>query len=182
MTTTTDLEQLKYPIGKFSRPISITQDDITRWIAEIESLPSKLRNAVKTLNDTQLDTPYRPDGWTVRQVVHHLPDSHLNSYIRFKLALTEDNPTVKPYFEERWAELPDGKTAPIEPSLTLLESLHQRWALTLRYITSEQWQRTFFHPESKKEFRIDGILALYAWHGKHHLAHITELKKRMSWG
>jgi hypothetical protein len=177
-----DIEQLKYPIGKFSRPAEISQSDISRWIAEIEALPAQVREAVRSLNDTQLDTPYRPEGWTVRQVVHHLPDSHMNSYIRFKLALTEDNPTIKPYFEERWAQLPDGKSAPINLSLALLEALHKRWVLTLRYITAEQWQRTFFHPDHKKDLRIDGVLALYAWHGKHHLAHITELKKRMGWG
>jgi hypothetical protein len=176
-----NLDQLKYPIGKFSRPTSVSANDIAQWISEIENLPAQLRKAVEILNDKQLDTPYRPDGWTVRQVVHHLPDSHLNSYIRFKLALTEDNPTIKPYLEERWAELPEAKTAPVNVSLDLLESLHKRWALMLRNISPEQRKRTFFHPESKKDFPLDVILALYAWHGKHHLAHITELKKRMGW-
>jgi len=176
-----NLDQLKYPIGKFSRPTTITTHDITQWITEIEMLPAQVRTAVESLNDAQLDTPYRPEGWTVRQLAHHLPDSHLNSYIRFKLALTEDNPTIKPYMEERWAELPDGKTAPIATSLDLLESLHKRWVQTLHNITPEQWQRTFFHPESKKEFPLDVVLSIYVWHGKHHLAHITELKKRMDW-
>ncbi len=176
-----NLNQLKYPIGKFSLPAAISPEDIRQWIAEIEMLPGLLRNAVEPLNDAQLNTPYRPQGWTVRQVVHHLPDSHLNSYIRFKLALTEDNPVIKPYREEQWAELPDGKTAPIAVSLVLLESLHQRWVSALRNITPEQWRRTFFHPESKRDLRLDSVLALYAWHGKHHLAHLVELKKRMEW-
>jgi len=180
-TAQVTLDQLKYPIGKFSRPAFISSADISKWIQEIESLPEQLRETVGGLSDAQLDTPYRPDGWTVRQVVHHLPDSHINSYIRFKLALTEDNPTVKPYMEERWAELPEAKTAPLKISLDLLEALHKRWVIALRNITSEQWKRTFFHPESKRENRLDETLAMYAWHGKHHLAHIMELRKRMGW-
>lgn len=174
-------EEFKYPIGKFTRVASISAQDLSKWISDIEALPSQLHDAVKNLNDAQLDTPYRPGGWTIRQVVHHLPDSHMNSYIRFKLALTEDNPTIKPYMEERWAELPEAKTADAQLSLDLLAALHKRWAQMLRNMTAEQWKRTFFHPESNKEFPLEIILSLYAWHGKHHLAHITELKKRMGW-
>ncbi len=175
------LDQLKYPIGKFSRPAFISPADISKWIDEIEYLPKQLRKAVENLFDAQLDTPYRPEGWTVRQVVHHLPDSHLNSYVRFKLALTEDNPTIKPYMEARWAELPEAKSAPANVSLDLLDAVHQRWVIMLRKITSEQWKRTFFHPESKRESKLDEVLAMYAWHGKHHLSHIMELKKREGW-
>lgn len=174
-------DSLKYPIGKYMRPVSVTERDIAHWISEIEMLPPLLCASVEGLTDAQLNTPYRPDGWTVRQVVHHLPDSHMNSYIRFKLALTENSPVIKPYLEERWAELPDGKSAPVNVSLELLDALHQRWALTLRNITQEQWKRIFIHPESKKEFPLDIALSIYAWHGRHHLAHITELKKRMGW-
>jgi uncharacterized damage-inducible protein DinB len=135
---------------------------------------------VKGLTDEQLDTPYRSGGWTVRQVVHHVPDSHLNSYVRFKLALTEDNPTIKPYEEGRWAELSDSNSTPVEVSLTLLESLHDRWVRLLRSLTPEQWKRTFRHPELG-EMTLEKTLALYAWHGKHHVAHITELRKERSW-
>jgi len=174
-------DQLKYPIGKFLRPAFISFTDISKWMDEIESLPKQLRKEIETLNDSQLDTPYRPDGWSVRQVVHHLPDSHLNSYIRFKLALTEDNPTIKPYMEDRWAELPDSNSAPILVSLDLLDALHRRWVSVLKNMTKEQWNRTFYHPENKRENRLDEVLAMYAWHGRHHLAHITELKKRMGW-
>lgn len=180
-TTQVSLEQLKYPIGKFSRPAFVTPADISKWIDEIEILPKQLRKEVESLSDAQLDTPYRPDGWTVRQVVHHFPDSHINSYVRFKLALTEDNPTIKPYIEQRWAELPDGKNASIEVSLNLLEAVHQRWALCLKNMTAEQWKRTFIHPERNQSYKLDEALAMYAWHGKHHVAHITALKERMDW-
>ncbi|HXH17866.1 MAG TPA: bacillithiol transferase BstA [Chitinophagales bacterium] len=175
------LGQLKYPIGKFSKPVSVSPVDISKWINEIATLPGWLRKEVEPLSNSQLDTPYRPEGWTVRQVVHHLPDSHVNGYIRFKLALTEDNPAIKPYMEDRWAELPEAKTAPVKISLDLLDTIHQRWVLMLRSLTPEQWKRTFYHPERKRENRLDEVLAMYAWHGKHHLAHITELKKRMGW-
>jgi uncharacterized damage-inducible protein DinB len=139
-----------------------------------------LRAAVRGLSETQLDTEYRPGGWTVRQVVHHMPDSHLNSYVRFKLALTEDEPTIKPYAEDRWAELADSKATPVEVSLTLLDSLHDRWVRLLRPLGEEEWKRTFRHP-SLGPMTLEKTLALYAWHGRHHVAHITELRKRMSW-
>jgi uncharacterized damage-inducible protein DinB len=139
-----------------------------------------LRSAVADLNEDQLATPYRPGGWNVRQVVHHLPDSHLNSYIRFRLALTEDNPVVKPYQEAAWAELHDARSAPIELSLALLESLHQRWALLLRSLSERDFARTFQHPELG-QLTLAWNLGLYAWHGRHHLAHITNLRTNQGW-
>ncbi len=170
----------RYPAGKFSWPKEVTEDDRKQFIAQIEEAPAKLRAAVTGLTDAQLDTPYRDGGWTVRQVVHHLPDSHLNAYIRFKLALTEDEPTIKPYEQQLWAELPDSKTAPIDMSLDLLESLHQRWVLTLRAMTPADFARTLRHPELGV-VRLDRYLASYAWHGRHHVAHITELRKAKGW-
>jgi hypothetical protein len=133
------------------------------------------------LTEAQFDTPYRPGGWTVRQVVHHVPDSHLNAYLRFKLALTEENPTIKPYEEARWAELPDTAGTQIGVSLVMLEALHRRWVNLLRSMSEEQWGRTYFHPDQNKSLRLDGVLAMYSWHGKHHTAHITGLRERMGW-
>jgi hypothetical protein len=171
---------LRYPIGKFKFEESITEDQRQRFIDQIEGTPAELRVAVQGLSLEQLDTPYRPGGWTVRQVVHHLPDSHLNSYARFKLALTEDEPTIKPYYEERWAELDDARNAPIEISLTLLESLHRRWVLLLRSLAPQEFARTFKHPELGV-VSLDKNINLYAWHGRHHVAHITSLRERMGW-
>ncbi len=171
---------LSYPIGKYAEPESITPALIAQWIDEIEAAPAQLRQAVHGLDDAQLDTPYRPGGWTVRQVVHHVPDSHLNSYVRFKLAVTEPEPTIKPYDEAKWAELPDGRTGPIEPSLQLLESLHVRWVRLLRSLSEADWRRKFTHPE-RGLVRLDATLGLYAWHGKHHAAHITGLRHRTGW-
>lgn len=168
-----DLEELKYPIGKFQRPKRITLETLGRWIDEIEHLPHQIRVAVQGLNENQLNTPYRPGGWTIRQVIHHLPDSHINSYVRFRWALTEDKPTIKAYYEDRWAELSDAKNANIEISLILLEALHIRWSLLLRSLNLEQLQKTFVHPESKAKIRLDENIGIYAWHGKHHLAHIN---------
>jgi hypothetical protein len=147
---------------------------------EIEQAPARLRAVVAGLSDAQLDTPYRPVGWTVRQVVHHVPDSHLNSYVRFRLALTEKEPTIKPYDESRWAELTDARTAPIEISLALLESLHARWTLLLHSLKPEDFSREFRHPELGT-VSLDKNLALYAWHGRHHVAHIASLRERMGW-
>jgi hypothetical protein len=171
---------LRYPIGRFRLEGEITQEQIATWIREIEEAPSALRQAVAGLTEGQLDTPYRPEGWTVRQVVHHLADSHINSFVRFKLALTEENPVIKPYFEERWADLADGRTAPIAPSLALLEALHQRWVVLLRSLAPADRGKTFRHPEYG-ERTLDRTLGLYAWHGKHHIAHITSLRERMGW-
>lgn len=170
----------RYPIGKFSYEGSLNDNQKLAFLNDIAQAPTQLRAAVKGLSDSQLDTPYRPEGWTVKQVVHHVPDSHLNSYVRFKLALTEDEPTIKPYAEDRWAQLEDTRATPIEVSLTLLDSLHDRWVRLLRSLTPEQWKRTFRHPELGA-MTLEKTLALYAWHGKHHVAHITELRKRMSW-
>lgn len=174
------MENLSFPIGKFAYDAAADQERKGVFMDEIAQTPPRLKAAIAGLSDKQLDTAYRPGGWTVRQVVHHVPDSHLNSYVRFKLALTEDNPTIKPYAEDRWAELTDTQSTPIEVSLTLLESLHDRWVRLLRSLTPEQWKRTFRHPELG-EMNLEKTLALYAWHGKHHVAHITELRKRMSW-
>ena len=170
----------RYPIGKFDRKITVTKEMRREFINTIESLPSQLRKEVENLSEQQLDTPYREDGWTIRQVVHHLPDSHINAYVRFKLALTEDNPAIKTYEEHLWAELPDSVKTPIDVSLNLLESLHARWAILLRSMTDEQFEKTFQHPEWGN-ITLSKTLALYAWHSKHHLAHITELKKKMGW-
>jgi uncharacterized damage-inducible protein DinB len=177
METETDL---RYPVGRFKRPDRLTQEEREAHIAAIAETPARLRAAVANLNFEQLDTPYRPGGWTVRQLVHHLPDSHMNSYIRFRLALTEDEPTIKAYDEARWAELADAKTSPIEPSLALLENLHKRWVMLLRSLTPSDWERTFRHPELGP-MRLDQNLALYGWHGRHHVAHITSLRERQGW-
>jgi len=174
------MEDLRFPVGKFHYDKSPSDQQKQVFLEEIAQTPTLLRGAVAGLADSQLDTPYRPGGWTVRQVVHHVPDSHLNSYMRFKLALTEDEPTIKTYAEDRWAELADSKATPIEVSLTLLDSLHDRWVRLLRSLTPEEWKRTFRHPELGP-MTLEKTLALYAWHGRHHVAHITELRKRMSW-
>jgi hypothetical protein len=174
------LEELRFPIGQFTRPKEVTPAQFDTYIQEIERFPYDLRESVSGLTDAQLDTPYREGGWTIRQVVHHLFDSHANSYIRLKLALTEDHPTIRPYDEATWAELDDAKHAPIELSLNLIEDLHKRWIINLRKLTPEQKERTYNHPESGV-WRIDQYAAMYAWHGKHHRAHITGLKQRMGW-
>jgi len=176
-----NLEKLKFPIGLYEKPSVISSDILKNYILDISTFPTRLRNEVAGLSEQQLDTPYREGGWTIRQVVHHCADSHMNSLIRFKLALTEDKPTIKSYFEERWAELEDSKNMPIEPSLKLLEGLHERWTILLQRLTKEQLERSFIHPEHGKEFRIDENIGVYAWHCNHHLAHITELKKSKNW-
>ncbi len=175
-----ELNELRYPLGKFSASEEITDESIKKFIKTIEETPAKLRNAVQDLTEMQLDTPYRPGGWTIRQVVHHLPDSHINSYVRFKLALTEDKPTIKTYDEAKWAELEDSKITPVEVSLSLLESLHKRWVVLLRSMSEKDFHKTVNHPEWG-EIRLDRMLALYAWHCKHHLAHITNLRQRTGW-
>lgn len=177
--STLDLNELKYPIGKFNKPERITLETIGRWIDEIEHLPHQIRNAVGDLNQQQLEIPYRPGGWTIRQVIHHLPDSHMNSYIRFRWALTEDKPTIKAYYEDRWAELQDAKHGSIDMSLILLEAIHIRWSVLLRSMTLEQFHRCFIHPETRKEVGLDESIGLYAWHGKHHLAHIDNCIKEI---
>ena len=174
------MEDLRYPIGRFTFPEEVTPGERQAWIAQIAEAPGKLRAAVAGLGADQLDTPYRPGGWSVRQVIHHLPDSHINSYVRFKLALTEDTPVIKPYDEARWAELPDAATTPVEASLALLDSLHQRWVRLLESMTDSDFQRSFRHPELGL-VRLDRNVALYAWHGRHHVAHILGLRERRGW-
>jgi DinB superfamily len=174
---TTDI---RYPTGRFARPEQVTTEQRAQAIATIASTPAMLRAAVKGLNEQQLDTPYRPEGWTVRQVVHHLPDSHLNAYVRVKLALTEDKPTVKPYFESRWAELPDSRTTPAEVSLTMMDVLHDRWVRVLQGMQAADFAREIIHPEHGP-MSLDVLLAMYAWHGPHHVAQITELRRARGW-
>jgi len=194
-------DDLRYPIGEFDPPKEIAAELRTRLIQDIAEAPAFLRKAVAGLSDEQLSTPYRPGGWTVRQVVHHLPDSHLNGYSRMKLALTEDLPIIKPYDQEKWV-LVTAARVPIEASLRLLEGLHELWAAMLRSLSEEQWHRGFIHPalvgppdeeHAKQPWRrgfiaddrgvltVEGILPTYAWHGKHHIAHITSLRERMGW-
>jgi uncharacterized damage-inducible protein DinB len=171
----------RYPIGAFQFAGNANAASRVRCIAEIAAAPGYLRMAVTDLAPPQLDTRYREGGWTIRQVVHHVPDSHLNAYTRFKLALTEDEPTIKPYEEARWAELPDVRTTPLETSLTLLECLHRRWVLLLRDLTPADFSRRFKHPEQGRSIELDEVLAMYAWHGQHHVAQITSLRSRMGW-
>lgn len=173
-------ENLRYPIGRYEPLKSMTAEQRAAWIRDLEQLPARLRDAVAGLNDRQLDTPYRPGGWTVRQVVHHYPDSHMNAYTRFRLALTEDSPTVKTYEEARWAELADAKTAPVEISLTLLDGLHARWTALLKSLGETDFARTFKHPEWG-EITLDWALGSYAWHSHHHVAQITSLRHREGW-
>lgn len=174
------MDDLRYPVGKFQPEEHI--DDVRRaeLIQQIAETPSKLKAALQALSEKQLDTPYREGGWTVRQVVHHVSDSHMNSYIRFRLALTEDEPTIKPYEEKLWAELHDARTAPVTLSLQLLESLHARWIVLLRSLKPADFGRTFRHPVNGVR-NVDWLLQLYGWHGRHHVAHITSLRERMKW-
>ena len=177
--TTVAATDPRYPVGKFSYQDSISYEKREKFLDEVAQAPAKLRAAVQGLSDAQLDTPYRDGGWTPRQVVHHVADSHMNAFIRFKLALTEDNPTIKPYAENLWAELADAKL-PLETSLVMVDQVHHRWITVLRAMTESQWARTFNHPENGMR-RLDQVLGLYAWHGRHHVAHITELRERKGW-
>lgn len=178
---TATLDDLKYPVGKFAIPTSFSPLEIQQWIDTIEQLPAKMRKEVTSLSDAQLDTQYRDGGWTIRQVVHHVADSHVNCYCRIKLILTEDNPTIRPYLEAKWAEVKEAKTAPVEISLNILDAIHKRMVMALRNITIEDLDRTYYHPENKQTNPLKVLIALYSWHSRHHLAHITELKKRKGW-
>ena len=182
MTAPEPTDDLRYPVGPFRFDGAVSAARREQWIGEIAAAPAHLRAAVAGLTSAQLDTPYRTNGWTVRQVAHHLPDSHLNAYTRIKLALTEEVPTIKPYEEARWAELPDARTGPIEPSLALLQSLHERWLMLLRQLRPADFERRFRHPEHGRIFGLDEVVAMYAWHGRHHVAHITSLRRRLGWG
>jgi hypothetical protein len=173
--------QLKYPIGEFNPPSDYTPSFIRECIAHFEAFPKALTNEVAHLQPDQLNTPYRPGGWTIRQVVHHCADSHMNSLIRFKLALTEENPTIKPYLEDKWAELPDTTTLPVDSSLKILEGVHVRWVCLLKSFTEKELNLTFYHPQLQKSITLAYAIAMYTWHSQHHLAHITSLKKRMGW-
>ncbi|NJN42488.1 MAG: putative metal-dependent hydrolase [Flammeovirgaceae bacterium] len=173
-------DQLKYPIGKFIAQDSYTVTELTEFIRRIEALPQKLKRAISGLSDQQFDSPYREGGWTVRQVVHHLADSHTNAYIRFKWALTEDSPTIKTYNEKLWAETPETKLD-INLSVNLIQSLHTKFVALLSSLSSTDWNKQFFHPDSKQYIKLERMAALYAWHGEHHVAHITSLIKRMNW-
>jgi uncharacterized damage-inducible protein DinB len=174
------MTDLRYPIGKFQKKDALSPADRTECVRRIAEAPKNLRAAVAGLSDEQFQTPYRPEGWTVRQVVNHVADSHLNAYIRFKLALTEDAPAIKTYRENVWAELIDGRTAPAEHSLALLDALHVRWVMLLRSMGEADFQRTFLHPDACV-LKLDFLLQLYAWHGAHHTAHITNLRTRSGW-
>ena len=169
----------RYPIGEFTPPAAITPGMRTAAITAIAELPARMRDAVKGLSEAQLDTPYRAGGWTVRQVVHHVPDSHMNAFVRVKLALTEDNPTIKPYDQDAFAQLPD-QTLPIEVSLSLLESLHARWVAVLKALTPQEFARPLVHPEIGP-ISVDYLVQLYGWHSRHHVAHITRLREREGW-
>ena len=175
------MDDLRYPTGRFQRPAAaLSPAERRRHIETIAGTPAAMRKAVQGLTDAQLDTPYRPGGWTARQVVHHVPDSHMNAYVRFKLALTEERPTIKPYDENRWAALGDVVATPIATSLALLDALHERWVLLLGGIAQGDFERPFVHPENGP-MTLDQLLALYAWHGPHHVAHITNLRERSGW-
>jgi uncharacterized damage-inducible protein DinB len=174
------MEALKYPIGKYAeQPFSEKQ--LGEWLFDIEVLPLHIEHAILNLDEAQLHTPYRPGGWTVHQLVHHVADSHMNAYIRFKLGLTEENPAIKPYEEKLWAEMDDTKNLPVNISLTILFAVHKRMLEVLKSITTEQWNRTVFHPEHQKTMTLWYLLGNYAWHGKHHTSHITALRERMGW-
>jgi uncharacterized damage-inducible protein DinB len=174
------MTERQYPVGKFERQTNYHPNEIAEFIQILEQLPAQMRMAVKGLSDAQLETEYREGGWTLRQVVHHVPDSHMNSFVRFKLALTEENPTIKPYDEAAWALLSDTRDTPVAVSLDLLEALHARWVILLRSIKPEDWKRTFNHP-ANGSMTLEYALALYAWHSRHHLAHITGTRTRMGW-
>ena len=171
---------LRYPVGPFKRPVDWSPAERAAAIVVIAELPQKMATAVASLTDAQLNTPYRPDGWTVRQVVHHVADSHMNAYIRMRLAATQDNPTISPYDQDRWAALADSRRMNVNVSLMLLEALHARWVVFLRDLSPAEFARPFVHPESGKQ-SIDTAVALYAWHSRHHTAHITSLRERNGW-
>jgi DinB family protein len=170
----TEIEKLKFPLGKFEKPAMIQDSKILEWIRQIELFPARLTDLVNGLTIAELDWQYRPDGWTIKQLVHHCADSHMNSFIRFKLTLTEDQPIIKPYFEDKWAELPDTLEVDISASLKIIEGLHLRWTTLLKSLTPIEWTREFIHPEHGTRFSVGENIALYAWHSNHHLAHVKQ--------
>lgn len=169
-----DLENFQYPIGKFEKPKIISKDHIELWVSQIEQFPKKLNELVLALSNSELNWKYRQDGWTIKKVVHHCADSHMNSFIRFKLCLTEELPTIKPYFENKWAELPDTYETDISESLKIIEGLHARWTVLLKSLNSDDFQKEFIHPEHGKRFSIAENIGIYAWHCNHHSAHIEQ--------
>ena len=173
-------EELRYPIGKYE-PKPFSEEQKEEWLADIKFLPNILENTLSNLDEQQIHTPYREGGWTVHQLVHHIADSHMNAYCRFKLGYTEENPTIRPYEEKAWATTADVQMLPINISLTLLHALHQRWSTFLESLTNADWQRTVVHPEHGKQFTLWHLVGMYSWHGRHHTAHITSLKERMGW-
>ena len=174
------MEDVRYPIGKYE-PKRFQEEQKEEWLADIKFLPQALENAVLNLDEEQLKTPYRAGGWTVHQLVHHVADSHLNAYCRFKLGYTEEKATIRPYEEKLWASTADVQDLPVNVSLTLLHALHQRWHYFLQHFSDTDWQRTIYHPEHQKEFTLWHLLGMYAWHSRHHTAHITALRERMGW-
>lgn len=170
----------RYPIGKYE-PQPYSEQQKQAWLLDLQFLPEALERAISNLDEAQLDTPYREGGWTVRQLVHHVADSHMNAYIRFKLGLTEDKPTIKPYEEQEWALLADNQAVPINVSLTLLHALHIRWVATINNLSEEQWNRLVVHPAANREMSLWFLLGLYAWHGNHHVAHVTTLRENKQW-
>ena len=176
-----NLEHLQYPVGRYQKPEGYTPGLKKEWIAVLQALPSWMDACIENLDEHQLEIPYRAGGWNIRQVVHHVADSHMNAYIRLRLALTEDNPTVKPYIESAWAELPDVATVPVNVSVTMLHAMHRRIVALLQAIAPEDWERTYYHPEHKRDFPLWEVVAMYAWHSRHHTEHIMQLRERMNW-
>ena len=179
--TKEELEPFRFPVGRYSVPASISAEDRAKWIENIRSLPQKMRNVVVRLSEDQLNTPYRPEGWTIRQVIHHVADSQLNCYIRYKWTMTENNPTIKAYNQKDWGNLTDSLQGPVDMSLDLLEAVHKRWTWFMDNLNEDDWNRTFVHPENGRKISLNINLSVYSWHSDHHLAHITSLTERMNW-
>ena len=176
-----NLEHLRYPIGRYQKPETLTPELMQDWINVLDVLPSWMDAYIENLDENQLQVPYREGGWTIQQVVHHVADSHMNAYIRLKVGLTEDNPTVKPYDENAWAELEDVKRVPVNISVTMLHTIHRRMVTVLRHMKAADWERTYFHPQHQRSFPLWEMVALYAWHSRHHTEHIRQLRQRMNW-
>ncbi len=176
-----DLEQLRYPIGRYQRPDGYRPELMAEWIDVLRALPSWMDVCIENLDANQLQVPYRDGGWTIQQVIHHVADSHANAYIRLKLALTENNPTITPYDENAWAQLPDVQATPVNISVTMLHTLHRRLVAVLENLHEDEWDRTYYHPEHKRTFPVWEIAAQYAWHSRHHMEHIRQLRERMNW-
>ncbi|MDR5590975.1 YfiT family bacillithiol transferase [Christiangramia sp. SM2212] len=178
---TADIEELKYPIGKLELPNEITSKDIQRWITDISELPYNLKKAATPLSKEQLDTPYRPEGWTLKQLIHHIADSHMSALLRFKWALTEEEPTIKAYDEKSFADLYDSKFAPVEISIDFITALHAKWVILLENMSASDFEKTFVHPETGHRYTLKESLANYSWHSRHHFAHLDNLLKRKGW-